>query len=269
MAAAPNAGPPSPPQWGVSIVDAAGRERLRFLPGEDIYLQVGGAGKISVRIVDLSTGVLVSEKSLEAGEAGKYLLWRTSPLTTPGNYRVYVDHAGTPYVFTLVIGPASRRVFPLPYAVAAAAATVAVASALLLAPPYSAISASGAAAVAAIALYLALRGKPEALPPAPPVYYLYLPAGVRIKVDKPYMVYGRDFFARLGVPSDLLRYISRSHFAISYVGGRYYIEDLGSKNGTFLNGRPIKGLGAQVLNPGDIITVAQILSIKFVTGKFK
>ena len=47
--------------------------------------------------------------------------------------------------------------------------------------------------------------------------------------------------------------ISRHHARVARSGGGFTIEDLGSTNGTFLNGRRIAG--AEILSPGDRIMV--------------
>ncbi len=48
---------------------------------------------------------------------------------------------------------------------------------------------------------------------------------------------------------------SRRHARISWQGGQYVIEDLGSTNGTFVNG--IQLTAPQVLRPGDSIGIGQ------------
>jgi pSer/pThr/pTyr-binding forkhead associated (FHA) protein len=48
---------------------------------------------------------------------------------------------------------------------------------------------------------------------------------------------------------------SRRHSRISWQGGRYVLEDLGSTNGTFVNGVQITT--PQMLNPGDSIGIGQ------------
>ena len=48
-------------------------------------------------------------------------------------------------------------------------------------------------------------------------------------------------------------YVSRKHAKISFENGLYVIEDLGSTNGTFLNGDNIQGKGKQPLKDGDEI----------------
>lgn len=48
---------------------------------------------------------------------------------------------------------------------------------------------------------------------------------------------------------------SRRHGLISWQGGQYIVEDLGSTNGTFVNGVQITS--PQALNPGDSIGIGQ------------
>ena len=45
--------------------------------------------------------------------------------------------------------------------------------------------------------------------------------------------------------------VSRPHARISVAGGDYWIEDLGSANGTEVDGQPIKGVGKVRLEPGQ------------------
>ena len=54
---------------------------------------------------------------------------------------------------------------------------------------------------------------------------------------------------------------SRRHCQISFQAGRYVVEDLGSTNGTFVNGRQI--VTATTLNRGDMIEVGEMARILF------
>ena len=54
---------------------------------------------------------------------------------------------------------------------------------------------------------------------------------------------------------------SRKHAQISFQAGRYVVEDLGSTNGTFVNGRQIQT--ATTLNNGDIIEVGEMARILY------
>src|SRR5215471_776960 len=44
--------------------------------------------------------------------------------------------------------------------------------------------------------------------------------------------------------------VSRKNCKLTFVGGKYFVEDLGSSNGTFINERKIQ---KQQLNHGDVI----------------
>ena len=48
---------------------------------------------------------------------------------------------------------------------------------------------------------------------------------------------------------------SRRHARITWQAGQYVIEDLGSTNGTFING--VQTTAPQILNPGDSIGIGQ------------
>jgi adenylate cyclase len=51
--------------------------------------------------------------------------------------------------------------------------------------------------------------------------------------------------------------VSRPHARISIVDGQYWIEDLGSTNGTEVDGRAIKGMGKVRLEPGQTIQISE------------
>lgn len=61
---------------------------------------------------------------------------------------------------------------------------------------------------------------------------------------------GRDQAAAVRIPSSR---VSRRHARILLSGARAVLEDLGSKNGTFVGGRPVSG--ATPLKDGDEITI--------------
>jgi predicted component of type VI protein secretion system len=52
--------------------------------------------------------------------------------------------------------------------------------------------------------------------------------------------------------------ISRKHAKLSLHGAAYVIQDLGSTNGTFVNGQRLTG--TQVLNPGDSVSFGENIS---------
>jgi hypothetical protein len=91
---------------------------------------------------------------------------------------------------------------------------------------------------------------------------LELPSGGVIPVTSPRQVFGRADFERYVDPS-LLSYISRRHFMITLEPGGFFIEDLGSANGTTLNDADIRGKGKVPLKSGDTIGVGGVLKLKF------
>lgn len=52
------------------------------------------------------------------------------------------------------------------------------------------------------------------------------------------------------------RTVSRTHAVIMLFGGRWYVMDHGSTNGTRLNGRLIRG--ARVVHPGDTVSFGRV-----------
>ncbi len=73
------------------------------------------------------------------------------------------------------------------------------------------------------------------------------------------MLIGRGNDADIVLPE---RQVSRYHSKILYRDGRYYLEDLDSKNGTFLNGQQVKGTAP--LQDGDEIQIALCVRMLFV-----
>lgn len=64
---------------------------------------------------------------------------------------------------------------------------------------------------------------------------------------------------REGVPMDLDltpdQSVSRPHARVRLDAGRYWIEDLGSRHGTQVNGQEIKGKGRRVLHDGHTVII--------------
>jgi len=92
--------------------------------------------------------------------------------------------------------------------------------------------------------------------------YLELPGGVRVPVENG-AEFGREGL-RGFVDERFLPYISARHFRITRRGGKWFIEDLGSKNGTYVNGVDIRGRGPVELQNGDEVAVAKVVVFKFV-----
>ncbi len=83
--------------------------------------------------------------------------------------------------------------------------------------------------------------------------------GKRIFMEKPELLIGRDAECDLVIPD---RQVSRQHARISLQGDGYILEDLGSKNGTFINGREL--VEPYALQDGDEIQVAFCCKLAFV-----
>ncbi|TFH33719.1 MAG: FHA domain-containing protein, partial [Anaerolineales bacterium] len=83
--------------------------------------------------------------------------------------------------------------------------------------------------------------------------------GTRWALDKSEFVIGRDPTCDLSIPD---RQISRFHARIRHTAGGYVLEDLGSKNGTHLNGTRIEEMTH--LQDGDEVQIALALKLIFV-----
>lgn len=80
-------------------------------------------------------------------------------------------------------------------------------------------------------------------------------------------VIGADIILGRGTNCDIIipdRQVSRHHARISHRKGGYFLEDLGSKNGTHLNGRMIDE--GRYLNDGDIVQIALAQELVYVSA---
>jgi len=66
---------------------------------------------------------------------------------------------------------------------------------------------------------------------------------------------GRDKECRIPLTDDPL--VSRRHALIEKKDDNYYIHDLDSTNGTYLNGNPVKKGTKKKINSGDIIKIGK------------
>jgi pSer/pThr/pTyr-binding forkhead associated (FHA) protein len=60
--------------------------------------------------------------------------------------------------------------------------------------------------------------------------------------------------------------ISRRHARLTFQGGKYILEDLGSTNGTFVNGQRLAG--PRVLKPGEVISFGEQIVLVFEANTF-
>lgn len=82
-------------------------------------------------------------------------------------------------------------------------------------------------------------------------------------LDKNEMFLGRDLSNEIVINDPE---ISRRHARLFLQGTTYAIEDLGSTNGTFVNGQRL--MGPNVLRPGDVITFGERMSMVFESAGF-
>jgi len=73
-----------------------------------------------------------------------------------------------------------------------------------------------------------------------------------------YTVVGRRDFS--GLPEHVLELIDERHFAVYYRDGVWWVEDLGSRHGTYLNGVKVK---KEKLREGDVISPVAVVTLTF------
>jgi hypothetical protein len=83
--------------------------------------------------------------------------------------------------------------------------------------------------------------------------------GERWTIDRDEFVIGRGSECDVMLPE---RQVSRQHVKILHENGRYQLQDLGSKNGTHLNGKQVTG--TVPLQDGDEIQIALAVKLVFV-----
>jgi predicted component of type VI protein secretion system len=87
-------------------------------------------------------------------------------------------------------------------------------------------------------------------------------AGQRWIIEGDTLVIGRGTECDLVLPE---RQVSRQHVKIKLVNDHYYVEDLDSKNGTWVNGQVLKG--ERQLKDGDEIQLALAVKIAFIESE--
>jgi len=73
---------------------------------------------------------------------------------------------------------------------------------------------------------------------------------------------GREDFRQFSLPGRI-EMISREHVRVDCQDNNYYIEDRSSTNGTKLNGSKISGKGRIQLNDGDVVELADAVTLTF------
>jgi hypothetical protein len=86
--------------------------------------------------------------------------------------------------------------------------------------------------------------------------------GRRFQLLKDEIVAGRDHECDLVLDE---RQVSRHHIKIKHMGGVFHLEDLNSKNGTWVNNEQLKG--ERPLKDGDEISIAMVVKFAFVESE--
>jgi hypothetical protein len=92
---------------------------------------------------------------------------------------------------------------------------------------------------------------------------LILPNNHEIRITEKETVFGREDFTGV-VSVDNLLFIGRKHFKIVRRKDGLYIQDLGTKNGTMLNGDALQQAESRKLKDEDNILVANVVEVKYV-----
>lgn len=74
-----------------------------------------------------------------------------------------------------------------------------------------------------------------------------------VEVPPEGLIVGRDFGLECGAQIDTFDNVSRTHASVSIAEGQLYVEDLGSTNGTTINGRPARCGTQHALADGDVL----------------
>jgi hypothetical protein len=82
--------------------------------------------------------------------------------------------------------------------------------------------------------------------------------GVTFPLEGDQLIIGRDSSNSVAIND---AEISRKHSRLSFQGGKYVLEDLGSTNGTFVNGQRLAG--PVVLKPGDVISLGEQIVLMY------
>jgi hypothetical protein len=90
---------------------------------------------------------------------------------------------------------------------------------------------------------------------------LILPNNNNIVITGAERIMGREDFLGI-VPTDKLLFIGKNHFKITNMENGFYIEDLDTKNGTFVNNDKLQAFKKRKLHEGDEIVIAN-LHIKY------
>lgn len=82
--------------------------------------------------------------------------------------------------------------------------------------------------------------------------------GAAFALEGDQMTIGRDSTTEIVIND---AEVSRRHARLTFQGGKYVLEDLGSTNGTFVNGQRLSG--PRVLKPGEVISFGEQIMLVF------
>ena len=82
--------------------------------------------------------------------------------------------------------------------------------------------------------------------------------GATFNLDGDQLVIGRDSSSAIAIND---AEVSRKHARLNFQGGKYVIEDLGSTNGTFVNGQRL--VSPVVLKSGDVISLGEQIVLMY------
>jgi len=82
--------------------------------------------------------------------------------------------------------------------------------------------------------------------------------GVTFPLDGDQLTIGRDSTNPVAINDTE---VSRKHARMMFQGGKYVLEDLGSTNGTFVNGQRLAG--PVVLKPGDVVSLGEQIVLMY------
>jgi len=120
----------------------------------------------------------------------------------------------------------------------------------------------GAVVVASLAAVYIYRRRPKQLQQSSGGAYLILPNNLAVSLTGDALL-SRTWVASIFPNAPWLNYISETHAVIRRRPDGWYIEDLGSQYGTYVNGRDVRGAGEVKLNPGDVISLGGVFTLVF------
>jgi predicted component of type VI protein secretion system len=82
--------------------------------------------------------------------------------------------------------------------------------------------------------------------------------GVVFPLEGDQLTIGRDSSNQVAIND---AEISRKHARLTFQGGKFVLEDLGSTNGTFVNGQRLAG--PVVLKPGDVVSLGEQIVLMY------